>query len=849
MLAIAMNISRCCMLAATLVLCFGAPTCSRAQTAKQPAGQDPPGAAAARRPIAPPMAIGLNGVSSYGEAWQFADFMKHSREWLARNDQKNWTISEDKHGWPLALKHRDGTEAQIDAEHPIFMYLYGRRMEGDVAVTWEGDGEVAVRGAGYDLVQDEFPAKKRRVYRWDPVKSPTLEIVRSNPADHVRNIHLWMPGLEPAGETFHPEWKKILEPFPYFRFMDWGATNGSKIAEWGERTVPEDMRQTRGVAYEYMIQLCNEMGKDAWLCIPHLAADDYVRQLAKLLKTHLRPDLRVYVEYSNEIWNSSFSQTQWLYARAEQEIAAKGLVDAAGNRLKKWEYAPVLCGRRSAQIWKIMADEWGDSDRIVRTITHFRWLDRALEAALDPANGAGRVDLIGLNGYFISGEALNYAKRELGSWDAAEAFDVLEQLHLLGTAEGWRTEIGRVKAKWPNIPVTCYEGGQHFANPFSSDLQGDQLVKRMIEVNDDPRIRNIYRTALETWRLAGADGFTAFVDCGPWSKYGCWGHKRYVRQPLADVLDAQGNPVERGAHKYAALLDHLRRHAGNDPAKAPVIGTATLPEAKPGEPYRARLEASGGAPPYRWSLFGGRLPGGLGLQPDGTISGTPAGSEQLAFLVDCTDARGQSRAKQFGLFMDPVPSARWQALAVAQLTEIAGLPALPASAEAGGYAVEVTMTPPRDLSQHAWPGIAVNLTPDGDKEDYLRVAIQGRGKEVGVFSRYVAGGRGELWSPRARAIRPDPGETADDQAWDAGEPWTLAVLVRPGKGKDAIDILVGLRDEQGKERIEPGPLDVAQGRYLLRELALKPALLSGPWGLMARDVRVDSLRWAPLPKP
>jgi hypothetical protein len=562
-------------------------------------------AAPLERPIAPPMGMGLAGVSSYSDNWQFTDMMKHGREWRA---PKGWTVVEDAYGWPLSLRSEAGETAPIGDGKEALMWLYNRQIAGDIVLTWEGDGDVRIKRRPATLLADDFPASNRRVYHWDDRTGGVFDLVvaRSNPQDHVRNIRVWMPGHEGGAETFHPLWKQVIEPFPYLRFMDWGRTNNNEQIRWADRKTPSHMRQTQGVAWEYMLQLCNETGKDAWICIPAQADDEYVRQLAALIQRLLKPDLRVYVEYSNEIWNPAFAQTRWLWDQAADEIAARGLIDARGQPLKKWEYGPTLCGRRSAEIWKLMSGVIEDPDRIVRTVAHFRWLERCMAAALDPAHGDGRVDLIALNGYFISQDSLHYAMRDLDNWDLDEVTQMLQQQHLLGKAQGWREEIAAAHEQWPGIPITCYEGGQHFANPFSKGLQGEQLVARMLEVNADRRIRDVYRTALETWHLAGADGFTAFVECGTWSKYGCWGHKQYPSQPLEDQLDSRGKVIEPGAHKYAALLDYIARRQGQV-GPAPEIGTHSLPDAVVGVAYDAALIAAGGRPPYSWSLLGGTL--------------------------------------------------------------------------------------------------------------------------------------------------------------------------------------------------------------------------------------------------
>lgn len=814
-----------------------------------------------------PMGIGLGGVSGYTSAWTFVDMMKHSREW---RPPKGYEVVEDKLGWPVSLRDEEGGAVPITPDKSIRMYMYSRRIAGDIVLAWEGDGEVAISRRPCKLVDDGYPQKNRRLYRWDDVAGTVFDVVvsRSNPDDHVRNIRMWMPGLENAESPFHPLFKERIEPFPYFRFMDWGRTNNSKQVEWSDRVLPQQMRQTGGVAWEYMIQLCNEMDRDMWICIPHLASDDYVRKLAELLKEQLEPERHIYVEYSNEIWNGAFRQTQWIYEQARGE----------GHTERPWEHGPVICGRRSAQIWAIMEKVLGDPDRLVRVMAHFRWLDRAMTAALDPENGSGRVDLVALNGYFISQGPLKYTLRSLEDFDIDRALDAFIQMHLLGPATGWAKSIGNARESW-KVPVVCYEGGQHFANPFSGNLQGKELVKRMFEVNGHPRIKEVYRTALETWHLGGGDGFTAFVDCGSWSKYGCWGHLQYQDQPLEDRLDPEtGEVVEKGAHKYAALLDYIARRADQRPEAGPVITTEALPDAAPGKPYRVQLEAEDGKPPYAWSVMGGRLPAGLELDADGTISGTPETAEQLLCLVDCTDADKQHAAKVLGLFMAPLAEmqavdlkalganglpAGWafqgkgSAKAVdnaavrspdgGPLVQFSGLPYLPASADAAGYTVEMRFAPARELNQYANIGLAFCLTPDGDAQDFLRITVAGPGHRAQVCSRYVAKGRGELWSPRKCSLLPDEGEDEDQAALDPGEFWTIRATVRPASSPGAIDVLVGVFDEKGVSRLDPaGRNDVANGIWLQRELALKEQLLSGPFGLMARGALVDRVAWAPV---
>ena len=86
------------------------------------------------------------------------------------------------------------------------------------------------------------------------------------------------------------------------------------------------------------------------------------------------------------------------------------------------------------------------------------------------------------------------------------------------------------------------------------------------------------------------------------------------------------------------------------PALALAIVDSTLPAAETNSPYVATLSATGGVPPYRWSLIGGTLPSGIQLQTSsGALTGMPVLAGSYSFTTSVNDASGRSASLSFKL--------------------------------------------------------------------------------------------------------------------------------------------------------------------------------------------------------
>ena len=91
------------------------------------------------------------------------------------------------------------------------------------------------------------------------------------------------------------------------------------------------------------------------------------------------------------------------------------------------------------------------------------------------------------------------------------------------------------------------------------------------------------------------------------------------------------------------------------PTSPPQITTTSLPEGRTGQPYSARVQATGGIGALAWAVSAGTLPSGLALnQSTGVISGTPilpVGTS--SFTVRIQDAAAQSATKALSITINP----------------------------------------------------------------------------------------------------------------------------------------------------------------------------------------------------
>ncbi|OQW97570.1 MAG: hypothetical protein BWK73_54115, partial [Thiothrix lacustris] len=197
-----------------------------------------------------------------------------------------------------------------------------------------------------------------------------IQITATDPnksGNYLRNLRLIREADEATyqNNTFNPEFLARIQPFQALRFMDWQNTNGNEQEHWADRrkataATYATYGKVIGAPVEVMVQLANATRKPAWFNMPHKADDDYLRQFAGLVRDTLDPTLPIYVEYSNEVWNTQFSQHAWI--REQANTLWPGGTDSDYTKVINWY------GKRSAEMCDIWKDTFGAQSSRVKCV-------------------------------------------------------------------------------------------------------------------------------------------------------------------------------------------------------------------------------------------------------------------------------------------------------------------------------------------------------------------------------------------------------------------------------------------------------------------------------------------------
>lgn len=124
-----------------------------------------------------------------------------------------------------------------------------------------------------------------------------------------------------------------------------------------------------------------------------------------------------------------------------------------------------------------------------------------------------------------------------------------------------------------------------------------------------------------------------------------------------------GTPTNAGTFSFMVQVRDSASHSGTKNfsltigAAALSIAAANLGKAEVGLTYSQTVTASGGKPPYTWTIAGGALPNGLSLAAaTGVLSGVPVQSGPFSFTIRVRDSAGTTAQQSLQLTVAPALS-------------------------------------------------------------------------------------------------------------------------------------------------------------------------------------------------
>ena len=474
--------------------------------------------------------IGTNlTMPNYGsQDWAFLNSMRAGAPFVSVGEK--WDdgrpIPLDDHGYPKRLL--DGQSAVS-----IVPTLHG----GDMVLTYEGQGNIRLEASDGSLKEtDRKPGRIAfNVSRHEEIH---LWITATDPSNPVRSLRLVPKRYEELNAVFYPEYLDSLAPFKVLRFMDWASTNHQRMQRWSERSRPEWFTQATdsGVAYEYMVRLGNAVRADIWVCVPHLADDEFVTQMAQVIARGLDDDLKVYVEYSNEIWNGIFAQAHYAIAQGKERRLARNDFQA-GARFQSQRTVEIMkifekaFEKRPQSLVRVMASQVGN-----------KWHHAEL---LEWKDAKDHIDALAVAPYFGHGWGQPDNAELMKKTETGKLMKMVQDQSMGEAIEA--IQLSTKYAKSTSIPLIAYEGGQHII--ASPEVHNDPVLdEKLNELQRHPHMGKLYDDLLTTWKDQGGQLFVNFTFVQPNSKWSKWG-----------VLESQDQPREQ-APKYDALLSFAERN-------------------------------------------------------------------------------------------------------------------------------------------------------------------------------------------------------------------------------------------------------------------------------------------------
>ena len=495
-----------------------------------------------------PLGINTNEALENNASLPFVDVFRlalpfeEARPWFTKGNVKF-----DKKGWPQDLnKGQAGT--RFISHMPVKNLptgLYTVRYDGEGHIRYGASAKLIKRSKGKDLIRF-MPMK-------DNLVTATLFIEKTNPKNHLRNIRILMPGGICTGNVykrvnhkkacrgrqylafaehyrqiiFNPDYLNFMKDFKVIRFMNMGGVTRNNISLWKNRPTLDKAtwggkEGVRGMPLELMVELANQLNIDPWFNIPHKADSAFIYNYAKYIKEHLRPHLKVYIEYSNETWNDLFVPQ----AEHMKQTGSRYRLDK-DRRVAGAKYYSM----QSVKIFKQWEAVFGSTKRLVRVMGGMTSDIKLTHLLLGYKNAYKYVDAFAIGAYFHISQkevrkvrSVNDVFKRLAS--PSNRYSIVNLLKFVRQQANITKRYG--------VDLVAYEGGQHLVDHKTHSLK-EGATPFLFQANKDPRMAQLYYHLLSGWKEAGGKLFVLFSAPRSYTWHGSWGIKEYITQTASQA--------------------------------------------------------------------------------------------------------------------------------------------------------------------------------------------------------------------------------------------------------------------------------------------------------------------------
>jgi len=417
------------------------------------------------------------------------------------------------------------------------------------------------------------------------------------------------PSLAPTSSRplFTTNFARALKLYDHLRWMGVTGTNsyswrcggdnaaGCSVIRWEDRQLPpyafvdaDWCPGCQGIPWEHVLLAANELDKDVWINVPITASAPtvcrttpttnggdprecldkdptatYEYQLAKLFRdgneftggVGLKPNLNIYIEHSNEVWNYGFRQFGINSAMAHWEVlngtarfpAGKSNLLAtvpgrpeldvtcnATGGIKSLCWGQRLHARRTYEIAQTFAQVFGGPHVLNARIrmVYAGWSrDSMMQSYYNDTLSWLASQYGPVHGYLHAIAATQYFGPEGGDGEVQKhpfnySTGTVSQAvaAFIEGADAMVTKTVEYKrlAQALGLKVASYEGGPGYA--VGKEKPGSRGLNTMIEASRNPGMKDVVyhdiRNVAWAW---GWDIYNYFAAVGPCSTYGCWG--------------------------------------------------------------------------------------------------------------------------------------------------------------------------------------------------------------------------------------------------------------------------------------------------------------------------------------